>query len=126
LFVQSPIKFSNGRFGLSVQQKIWKKILKAYHADGNQFWVDSSAYQVFIDYVGWTRESDRIYHAELKYSLRAPHGHLPAILMFENPCYSYSSNYYHLNQSIFDELMEREYYRISFIPSWLENWLLSE
>jgi hypothetical protein len=123
------VKFSNGRFGFSVQQSIWRKILKAYHSHGNEPWeleFDDSAYIAFIDRIGWSRESDRIYHTDLEYSLKAPKGHFPAKLMFENPCYSYSSNYSNFNRSIFDELMEREYYKIPFIPSWLENWLLSE
>jgi len=123
------VKFSNGRFGLSVQQSIWKKILKAYHSNGNELWeilIDDSAYIAFIDRVGWPRERNRIYHTDLEYSLKAPRGHLPAILMFENHFYSSPSNYYYFNQSIFDELMEREYSRIPFIPAWLENWLSVE
>jgi hypothetical protein len=123
------VKFSNGRFGFSVQQSIWRKILKAYHSNRNESWellIDDSTYIAFIDRVGWSRESNRIYHTELEYSLKAPKGHLPARSMFKKPSYPYRSNYYYFNQSIFDELMEREYYKISFIPSWLENWLLSE
>jgi hypothetical protein len=121
------LKFSNGRFGLSVQHSIWIKILKEYHSNENKYWIDDSAYKVFIDRVGWTRESNRIYHGDLEYSLKAPKGHLPAILMFQNPYYSdCNSNYYYLNKSIFKALMDREYYRIPFIPSWLENWLFIE
>jgi hypothetical protein len=121
------LKFSNGRFGLSVQQSIWIKTLKEYHSNANKYWIDDSAYKVFIDRVGWTRESNRIYHGDLEYSLKAPKGHLPAILMLQNPYYSdCNSNYSYLNQSIFDELMEREYSRIPFIPSWLKNWLFIE
>jgi len=103
--------------------------LKAYHSKGNEpweLWIDDSAYIAFIDRVGWPRERNRIYHTDLEYSLKAPRGHLPAILMFENHFYSSPSNYYYFNQSIFDELMEREYSRIPFIPAWLENWLSVE
>jgi hypothetical protein len=121
------LKFSNGRFGLSVQHSIWIKILKEYHSNENKYWIDDSVYKVFIDRIGWTRESNRIYHGDLEYSLKAPKGHLPAILMFQNPYYSdCNSNYYYLNKSIFKALMDREYYRIPFIPSWLENWLFIE
>ncbi len=121
------IKFSNGRFGLSVQQTIWIKILNAYHSNENRYWVDDSAYKVFIDRVGWTRESDRIYQGDLEYSLKAPKGHFPAMLMFKNPYhFDSNSNYCYLNKPIFDVLMKREYYRIPFIPSWLENWLFIE
>jgi len=55
------VKFSNGRFGFSVQQKIWTKILKVYHSSGNRYWIDKSVYEYFIDSVGWSRESDCIY-----------------------------------------------------------------
>ncbi|MBD1929504.1 GUN4 domain-containing protein [Trichocoleus sp. FACHB-90] len=121
------VKFSNGRFGLSVQQNIWRRILKDYNANENRFWIDDSVYKVFIDRVGWPRENNRIYHSDIEYSLKAPRGHLPAILMFEDYWYSgYSSNYCDFNKFFFKKLMEREYYRIPFIPSWLENWLFIE
>jgi GUN4-like len=121
------VKFSDGKFGLSVQKNIWTQILKVYNSNGQKYWIDDSVYNVFIDQVGWNRESNRIYHGDLKYSLKAPQGHLPAILMFDNPYYYGSySNYYHLNQTIFKALMDREYYKIPFIPSWLEHWLIDE
>lgn len=120
------VKFSDGRFGFSVQKNIWIKILNAYHGNEKRYWIDDSVYNVFIDQVGWNRESNRIYHGDLKYSLNAPQGHLPAILMFENPYYSNHSNYYRLNSTILKALMEREYYKIPFIPSWLEHWLIDE
>ncbi|MEG4091285.1 GUN4 domain-containing protein [Microcoleus sp. Pol12B4] len=122
------VKFSDGRFGLSVQKNIWLQILNIYNSNGEKYWIDDSVYNVFIDRVGWNRESNRIYHGDLQYSLNAPQGHLPAILMFQDPYYysSSSSNYYHLNTTIFKALMDREYYKISFIPSWLEHWLIDE
>jgi hypothetical protein len=114
------VRFSNGRFGFSVQKNIWIKILKAYHADenSNRYWIDDSAYYAFTDCVGWSRESNRIYHTDIEYSLKAPQGHLPAILMFKKP----NSNYCYFNQSIFDKFMNREYSKIPLIPSWLERW----
>lgn len=121
------VKFSEGKFGFSVQKDIWIKILNVYNSNGEKYWIDDSVYNFFIDRVGWNRESNRIYHGDIQYSLNAPQGHLPAILMFQNPYYSsYSSNYYHLNQNVFKALMEREYYKITFIPSWLEHWLIDE
>jgi hypothetical protein len=121
------VKFSDGKFGLSVQKNIWTQILNVYNSNGQKYWIDDSVYNVFIDQVGWNRESNRIYHGDLQYSLKAPQGHLPAILMFDNPYYYGShSNYYHLNKTIFKALMDREYYKIPFIPSWLEHWLIDE
>ncbi|NEP61868.1 MAG: hypothetical protein F6K31_33780 [Symploca sp. SIO2G7] len=118
------VKFSNGRFGFSVQQKIWTKILKVYHSSENRYWIDNSVYEYFIDSVGWSREGDRIYHTDIEYSIKAPRGHLPAILMFE---YYYDrfdhSNYCAFKKCIFKDLMERQYYNNILIPSWLKKWL---
>jgi len=118
------VKFSNGRFGFSVQQKIWTKILKVYHSSENRYRIDDSVYEYFIDSVGWSRESNRIYHTDIEYSIKAPRGHLPAILMFDDDYYCFDTdNYCSFNQCIFKDLMERQYYNNIFIPSWLKKWL---
>lgn len=131
------VNFSHGRFGLSVQKNIWLKIVQAYDSNENTIFksknwsshytgmIDDSIFYAFIDRVGWSREQSRIYYTDLEYSLKAPRGHFPARLMFvaSSSYYSKPSNYCYLNKSICYELMNREYYRIPFIPPWLENWL---
>lgn len=114
------VQYSNGRFGFSVQQNIWKKLLKVYNH--NNYWVEEDVYYAFIDTVGWTREDDRIYRGEFNYSLNAPIGHLPAFLMLDSQYYG-RSNYYHLNTEVFGDLMAREYYTSPSAPSWLKRWL---
>lgn len=118
------VKHSNGRFGFGVQQSIWKEILKGY--DHTDSWVDEDAYLAFIDAVGWTRDDNRIYHVDFNYSLRAPLGHLPAILMidiYHYYHYSHPSNYCHLDTEVFDIIMRCKYFNSPFIPSWLQQWL---
>lgn len=114
------VHYSKGRFGFSVQQNIWKKLLKVYNH--SEYWVEQEAYCAFIDCVGWSREKDRIYHSDFDYSLKAPRGHLPAFLMLNFRYYA-PSNYYHLNTEVFNDLMKREYYKSPSIPSWLKRWL---
>lgn len=116
------IKYSTGKFGFSVQQRIWKKILKVYQDETG--WVEDEAYTTFIDCVGWARESDRIYYVNLHYSLDAPKGHLPAVLHFED--LGYPSNYCNFDQYSFNQLMEREYVSSFSIPSWLKQWVYQE
>lgn len=111
------IRYSNGRFGFSVQKHIWKKVSKAYPSANS--WNDERTYYAFIDCVGWSIENDRLYPTDIKYSLSAPRGHLPALLMFATG-YS-SSNYRHFNKGVFDALMQRNYDDESSIPLWLKQ-----
>ena len=123
------LRYSKGRFGFSVQQRIWKRISSAYPPQEND-WKSERAYAAFIDCVGWSFENGHLYYTDLRYSLAAPVGHLPAIVMFEDANTSYfyhsSPNYCYLNQAVFDALMERQYSRSSFIPSWLRHWFLGK
>ncbi len=60
------VNYSNGRFGFSVQKRIWKSV----NGNVNQFG----------DRVGWRVESSWIKYAEFTFSLNAPQGHLPEYL----------------------------------------------
>ncbi len=72
---------SDGRFGLSVQAKIWQKVI-ASHPNKEE-----TAANTFGDRVGWKLKvprtendfisSDWLNESELNYSLQAPVGHLP-------------------------------------------------
>jgi hypothetical protein len=59
------VKYSNGRFGLSVQKNIWLEVKE------NPL--------VFGDRIGWRKEKRWIadYYSEFDFSLNAPMGHLP-------------------------------------------------
>lgn len=72
---------SNGRFGLSVQRRLWQEALAAHPNSGE------AAVNAFRDRVGWKLadpraevdfiSSDWLNESELTYSLQAPEGHLP-------------------------------------------------
>ncbi|MGL4622400.1 MAG: GUN4 domain-containing protein [Chroococcidiopsis sp.] len=72
---------SNGRFGLSVQLRLWQEAV-ADHPNNNE-----AAVNAFRDRVGWKLaaprsevdfiSSDWLNESELTYSLQAPEGHLP-------------------------------------------------
>jgi hypothetical protein len=72
---------SNGRFGLSVQLRLWQEAL-ADHPDNRE-----AAVNAFRDRIGWKLvaprpevdfiSSDWLNESELTYALQAPEGHLP-------------------------------------------------
>ncbi|MBD2388348.1 serine/threonine-protein kinase [Cylindrospermum sp. FACHB-282] len=62
------INYSNGKFGFSIQHKIWDTV------QGN---VDQ-----FGNLVGWRVKHSWIQYSKYNFSINAPHGHLPAYLEF--------------------------------------------
>ncbi|MGB3310072.1 MAG: GUN4 domain-containing protein [Nodosilinea sp.] len=75
------VEASGGRFGFTVQEKIWQEVREQNPADS------AVAAKVFGDRVGWTRTpgqgdptfiaGDWLTEMEINYSLDAPVGHLP-------------------------------------------------
>ncbi|NEQ74359.1 MAG: GUN4 domain-containing protein [Okeania sp. SIO2C9] len=65
--------YSNGLFGLNVQQRIWESV-------GGQ-------YGDFCDRVGWRDGESWKYYDELSFNLQAPEGHLPIIIWRRRACY---------------------------------------
>ncbi len=70
------VKYSNGRFGFSVQKRLWESV--GGTPDTNYYY-DSDVYQCFGDCVGWRVNSSWLGYDELTFSLAAPEGHLPGI-----------------------------------------------
>ena len=73
------VKYSNGHFGFSVQQRIWQEV-------GGK--VDQATESLLGDRVGWRVKSkwlpydnDWLGYGDLTFSLNAPQGHLPARLV---------------------------------------------
>ena len=66
------VKYSNGRFGFSVQKRVWESIGKDY--------------EKFGDRVGWRKRMFGTFtckfYSELAFSRGAPEGHLPAVVVF--------------------------------------------
>lgn len=70
------VRYSNGRFGFSVQKRIWQS-------------TDGDCYS-FAEHIGWRDEGEKdwredwndtdwLYYDELTFNLRAPEGHLPVL-----------------------------------------------
>ena len=93
------VKYSEGRFGLSVQFIIWKDIyLRLYDEkeefnrrekiesshDELDFLAQSDAFRKFYDIIGWESDNDRLIYQE-----SAPKGHLPAIFRPSNALHYY-------------------------------------
>jgi len=71
------LKHSNGKFGLSVQKRIWKQLGGGSDSTYNSVEIEEK----FGDKVGWRKEGDWLYYADIHYSKTAPPGHLPLSLM---------------------------------------------
>ncbi|NET17291.1 MAG: hypothetical protein F6K08_32990, partial [Okeania sp. SIO1H6] len=65
--------YSNGLFGLNVQQRIWESV--------------SGEYGDFCDRVGWRNGESWKYYDELSFNLQALEGHLPVIIWRRRACY---------------------------------------
>jgi hypothetical protein len=59
------VKYSGGRFGFSVQKRIWESVGKDYAKFGER--------------VGWRMNKEWLYYNELTFSTNAPQGHLPLV-----------------------------------------------
>ncbi|QLE44735.1 GUN4 domain-containing protein [Nostoc sp. C052] len=74
------LKYSNGRFGFSVQKRIWKRL-----GGGSDTTYNSPEIQnKFGDEVGWRKEGDWVYYSDINYWRTAPSGHLPICLMLNS------------------------------------------
>ncbi|MFL0604228.1 GUN4 domain-containing protein [Cylindrospermopsis raciborskii] len=67
------LKYSQGKFGISVQQKIYKNL-------GGTKQFDEKVWESFADRVGWRRLGSWLSYKDLNFSLSAPIGQLPAAI----------------------------------------------
>lgn len=65
------VKYSNGRFGFSVQKQIYQKEL------GGTREYDAKVWEAFGDAVGWRKGGKWLYYNTLNFSTQAPVAHLP-------------------------------------------------
>ena len=66
------VKYSNGRFGFSVQKRIYESL-------GGSREYDRKIWEAFGDRVGWRENSKWLNKNDLKFNTKAPQGHLPRI-----------------------------------------------
>ena len=64
------VKYSNGRFGFSVQKRIFENVGRA-REDDEKIW------EAFGDRVGWRANGKWLYYKDVKFNKSAPSGHLP-------------------------------------------------
>ncbi|MDB9336337.1 serine/threonine-protein kinase, partial [Nodularia spumigena] len=60
------VKYSNGRFGFSVQKRIYQSL-----GDGGQIW------EAFGDKLGWRKGGNWLYYTDITFDIIAPNAHLP-------------------------------------------------
>ena len=65
------VKYSNGRFGFSVQKRIYESL------GGIIGYYDQKIWEAFGDRVGWRVNSNGLDYRDLKFNTKAPEGHLP-------------------------------------------------
>lgn len=65
------MRYSNGRFGFSVQKRIWERIEKTTPNGDVETW------KRFGDAVGWRTNDSWVGYRNLNFTLDAPEGHLP-------------------------------------------------
>ncbi|XZO01114.1 MAG: GUN4 domain-containing protein [Microcoleus sp.] len=64
------VKYSNGRFGFSVQKRIYQSL-------GGTREYDGKVWEAFGDKVGWRKNNSWLYYKDLTFSEKAPEAHLP-------------------------------------------------
>lgn len=85
------LRYSNTRFGFSVQKRIWQSLFGHASADtetlGQRRFSDRATECInqFAERVGWRVEADWLYVRDLTFNLSAPEGHLPSP-SFATPC----------------------------------------
>ena len=68
------VKYSDGRFGFSVQNRIWESV------GGKPGEYDDEIYKKFGDRLGWRVEGKWLDFSDITFSQNAPEGHLPLSL----------------------------------------------
>ena len=69
------VKYSNGRFGFSVQKRIYESL-------GGSREYDRKIWEAFGDRVGWRVNNTWLYYQHLEFPALAPEGYLPGVLGF--------------------------------------------
>jgi serine/threonine-protein kinase len=65
------VKYSNGRFGFSVQKRIYQGL-------GGTKNYNEKIWQAFGDKVGWRKGGSWLYYKDITFDIKAPEGHLPS------------------------------------------------
>ena len=99
------VKYSNGRFGFSVQKKIY--LLCCGKIDRRDIEYKKDSWEKFGDTVGWRIDQNWIWHSEADFNISAPQGHLPIVFPKFTDSYSHAmmsgllSGYYGADKDAF-------------------------
>jgi eukaryotic-like serine/threonine-protein kinase len=66
------VKYSNGRFGFSIQKRIYQSL-------GGTREYDWEIWEAFGDKVGWRKGGRWLYYKDITFDIKAPEAHLPAL-----------------------------------------------
>jgi hypothetical protein len=69
------VKYSGGKFGFSVQKRI-------YQGFGGTRKYDREIWEKFGDKVGWRKGGDWLYYIDITFDKKAPEGHLPCLALW--------------------------------------------
>ncbi|OHY32637.1 GUN4 domain-containing protein [Cylindrospermopsis raciborskii] len=69
------LKYSRGKFGISVQQEIYQSLAGKYFYKAKHY--SPEVYNYFADRVGWRKDGNWLYSNDYNFSQTAPSGHLP-------------------------------------------------
>ncbi len=75
------VKYSQGRFGLSVQKKIWLEVGGKVDCET----ISQETISKLYDRVGWSKEGFNLDFYLLTFNLQAPTGHLPKMIYYNQP-----------------------------------------
>ena len=67
------VKYSNGKFGFSVQKQIYQSL-------GGSKYYDQKIWEVFGEIVGWRIKDNWLYYREIIFEIKAPEGQFPACI----------------------------------------------
>lgn len=74
------VKYSNGRFGFSVQKRIWESVVReSVGLKPSEYYYGME----FPDRVGWSVKGEWLDESELTYGENAPEGHLPSYCLLD-------------------------------------------
>jgi len=74
------VKYSDGRFGFSVQKRIWESV------GGKPDKYDYEIYKKFAEGVGWSVKGEWLTYSHISFSLNAHDGHLPFVCHWVAVC----------------------------------------
>jgi GUN4-like len=72
------VKYSNARFGFSVQKRIYQSL------SGTREY-DEKIWKTFGDRVGWRKKGEWLYYKDITFDIAAPQGHLPVVRAWTPP-----------------------------------------